>query len=63
MTATHLPLVTDARNGAVSDSVATWHTVPGLVVMVLGGVWAAVHWAGAEESAAPDDSQVSRPRS
>lgn len=47
MTATHLPLVTDAREGAVSDSVAAWHIVPGLVVMALGLVWAAAHWSSA----------------
>ncbi|MGQ0520150.1 MAG: hypothetical protein ACT4PX_03225 [Actinomycetota bacterium] len=51
MTATHLPLVSDARRGAVSYGLAAWHTLPGVVVMVLGGVWAAVHWAGAEEPA------------
>ena len=52
MTATHLPLVTDAREGRVSESVAAWHTVPGLVVMVLGAVWAAAYWSTADEQPA-----------
>ena len=52
MTATHLPLVTDARQGRVSESVAAWHTVPGLVVMVLGAVWAAMYWSAADQPAA-----------
>jgi hypothetical protein len=47
MTATHLPLVGDARRGAVRDAVAAWHIVPGLVVMVLGAVWAATWWSPA----------------
>ena len=47
MTATHLPLVSDASDGVVSESVAAWHTVPGLVVLALGVVWAGVHWSDA----------------
>ena len=47
MTATHLPLVRDARNDLVEGSVAAWHTIPGLVVLVLGVVWAVAFWADA----------------
>ena len=53
MTATHLPLVRDAGDGIVGENVAAWHTVPGLVVMVLGVVWAATYWSSAEEPASP----------
>lgn len=49
MTLTHLPLVRDARNGLVTDGVAAWHTVPGLVVLVLGVVWVAAYWSDAAE--------------
>lgn len=52
MTATHLPLVTDARQGRVSESVAAWHTVPGLAVMALGAAWAAAYWSTADQPAA-----------
>ena len=54
MTATHLPLVNQAREGQndVSYLDAAWHTVPGLVVMVLGAVWAAAYWSTADQSAA-----------
>ena len=54
MTATHLPLVNQARarQNDVSYLDAAWHTVPGLVVMVLGAVWTAAYWSGAEQPAA-----------
>ncbi|MGH9281992.1 MAG: hypothetical protein ACRD0S_03535 [Acidimicrobiales bacterium] len=51
MTATHLPLVSDASDGVVEEKVAAWHTIPGLVVLVLGAVWAVTCWSGAEEPA------------
>ena len=58
MTATHLPLVRDARNDVVDGGVATWHTVPGLVVLVLGLVWAGAFWSEAgAEPAAPDGNK------
>lgn len=52
MTATHLPLVSDARKGFAHDDVAAWHTAPGLVVLALGLLWAALYWssAGAEST-------------
>lgn len=52
MTATHLPLVKDAQNDIVATDIAAWHTVPGLVVLALGAVWAATYWseAGAEQA-------------
>ena len=55
MTATHLPLVRDARNDIVDGGVAAWHTIPGLVVLVLGVVWAITFWA----DAAPPDNETS----
>ena len=53
MTATHLPLVKDAQNDIVATDITAWHTVPGVVVMILGGIWAATFWsdAGTEPSA------------
>jgi hypothetical protein len=58
MTATHLPLVNQARRSQndVSWFDATWHTVPGLIVLALGLVWAAAWWsagAGEPSSSAP----------
>ena len=52
MTATHLPLVKDARNDIVATDVTAWHTIPGIVVMILGGIWAATFWSEAGEPAA-----------
>lgn len=51
MTATHVPLVKDARNDIVPTDVTAWHTLPGVVVMILGGVWAAAFWSEAGEPA------------
>lgn len=53
MTATHLPLVKEAQDDLVATDVTAWHTIPGLVVMVLGGVWAASSWSDAEEPTEP----------
>lgn len=53
MTATHLPLVKDAQNDLVATDVTAWHTLPGLVVMALGAVWAASSWSDAAEEPAP----------
>lgn len=44
MVATHLPLVAQARRGEVTGGVAAYHTAPGVAVMLLGLVWAALHW-------------------
>lgn len=52
MSATHLPLVKDAQNDIVATDVTAWHTIPGIVVMILGGAWAATFWAEAGEPAA-----------
>lgn len=45
MTATHVPLVKDARHDIVPIDVTVWHALPGLVVMILGGLWAATYWS------------------
>ena len=49
MTATHVPLVNQARRNeaGVTWAAAVWHTAPGVVVMVLGLVWAAAWWSAA----------------
>lgn len=44
MVATHVPLVAQARRGEVTNGVAAYHTAPGVAVMLLGLVWAALHW-------------------
>ncbi|MGH9157565.1 MAG: hypothetical protein ACRD1K_17415 [Acidimicrobiales bacterium] len=44
MTATHLPLVAQARRDEVSAAAALYHTLPGLAVLGLGVLWAARHW-------------------
>jgi len=40
MTVTHVPLLAQAARGEVSWAAATWHSLPGLAVMVLGAAWA-----------------------
>jgi hypothetical protein len=47
MTATHVPLVRQALRDQVSDAAAVYHTLPGLVVLALGALWAAKHWSDA----------------
>lgn len=51
MTATHLPLVQQARRGeaGVTDVAAAWHTTPGIVVLVFGLVWVAGTWGDTDE--------------
>lgn len=44
MVATHVPLVAQARRGEVLGGTAAYHTAPGVAVMLLGLVWAALHW-------------------
>ncbi|MBW3557765.1 MAG: hypothetical protein KY454_12610 [Actinobacteria bacterium] len=39
MTATHLPLVLQAKNGQARWGAAIYHTLPGLAVLVVGLVW------------------------
>ena len=45
MTATHLPLVAQARRDEVDAGIAAYHTVPGLIVLAFGVVWVAAHWS------------------
>jgi len=63
MTATHLPLVKDAQNDHVATDIAAWHTLPGLVVLVFGGIWAAYAWsAAAEEPVTPaEPAEATKP--
>lgn len=56
MTATHLPLVKDAQNDLVATDVTAWHTLPGLVVMALGAVWAVSSWSDAAEEPAATEA-------
>jgi len=48
MTATHLPLVAQARRDEVTEAAAAYHTLPGLAVLALGALWAARHWTATE---------------
>lgn len=43
MTVTHVPLVAQAARGEVPWGTATWHSVPGVVVVAFGAVWAVRH--------------------
>ncbi|MGI8686715.1 MAG: hypothetical protein ACR2MO_16775 [Acidimicrobiales bacterium] len=62
MTATHLPLVKEAQNDVVATDVTAWHTIPGIVVMILGGIWAASAWSdAAEEPATVKPANVTKP--
>lgn len=47
MTATHIPLVNQARRreNEVSYLDAGWHTVPGVVVLGLGLLWTVAWWS------------------
>lgn len=66
MVSTHLPLVKQAVNdeAGVTMGSAAWHTVPGVVVLVLGVAWVAATWSGADTDAAPSTSRAARaPRS
>ena len=45
MTATHLPLVAQARRDEVDAGIAAYHTIPGLIVVVVGLVWVSAHWS------------------
>lgn len=47
MTATHLPLVRQARGGGVSWDAVIYHAAPGLAVLALGAVWTARSWSAA----------------
>ena len=63
MTATHVPLVNQARDDLVSAGGAAWHTVPGLVVMALGVVWSSAYWSedAEEEQATASEPVASEP--
>ncbi len=39
MTATHLPLVLQAKNGEAAWGAALYHSLPGLAVLAVGVVW------------------------
>jgi len=41
MTATHLPLIAQARRHQVPTTAALWHMSAGVVVLVFGGLWSA----------------------
>jgi hypothetical protein len=45
MTATHLPLVLQATRGQAPWGATVYHSLPGVAVLVLGVVWAAVYRA------------------
>lgn len=48
MVATHIPLVSQARRGQVTNGAAAYHTVPGVVVLLLGLAWVALYWSSGE---------------
>lgn len=51
MTATHVPLISDARSKQVPGGAVIWHGLPGLVVLLLGVVWTILFW----ETDPPDE--------
>ncbi len=55
MTATHVPLLAQARRHEVASGDAWFHTIPGLAVLALGFAWAAAYWS----DAAPPQSATS----
>lgn len=54
MTATHVPLVLQAMRGQAPWGATAYHSVPGLAVLALGGLWTARFWA--------DEATDQRPR-
>ena len=54
MTATHVPLLRQAADGGASMDAALWHSLPGMVLLLLGVVATAVDGSAPEE--APEDS-------
>lgn len=51
MVATHFPLVKQLRDDRVTGGAVIWHSLPGLVVTLLGVVWVIRFW-GSEDDAA-----------
>ena len=45
MTATHVPLIAQVHRGQASVAAAINHMTPGLVVLILGGLWVAQNWS------------------
>lgn len=53
MTATHLPLIGQAMRAEAPWTATVFHSLPGLAVLILGGVWIAKSWVdGATEQPA-----------
>ncbi len=44
MTATHVPLVLQARRGDAPWGATVYHSLPGLAVLAVGGFWSARFW-------------------
>ena len=44
MVATHLPLISQARDEIVPGGAVVWHGLPGLAVSLLGGAWTVRYW-------------------
>jgi hypothetical protein len=49
MMATHMPLISQARNGQVPWGAVLWHSLPGLGVTLFGVLWTLRYW-GSEET-------------
>jgi len=53
MVATHLPLIRQGRDEQVPWGAVIWHSLPGLVVTLLGIVWTIRYWGSDDEDGAP----------
>lgn len=57
MTATHVPLVLQARRGGAPWGATVYHSLPGLAVLVVGGLWSAKFWG--DEPTGPESPESS----
>lgn len=57
MTATHLPLLAQAAQGRVGWPTASWHTAPGLILLVLCAIAVSLAWRTTPAGAAGEDEK------
>ena len=59
MTATHVPLVLQATRGEAPWGATAYHSLPGLAVLAVGGLWSARFWS--EDATHEESHQASSP--
>ena len=61
MTATHLPLIVQARNGEAPWGASLYHSIPGFVVLLFGVVWSTGEWTKSESADALEQAPTDDP--